>query len=69
MFPIIVVGPFTKWGIYFTTSHLTSARGHQYIIMVVYYFNKWVEAMPTFSNDGETMHFSFLTILYPGSIF
>jgi hypothetical protein len=52
MFLIIVVGPFTKWGIDITTCHPTSARGHRYIIIVVYYFTKWVEAMPTFNNDG-----------------
>jgi hypothetical protein len=53
MFPVIVVGPFTKWGIDFTTCHLTSARGHHYIIIAVDYFTKWVEAMPTFNNDGK----------------
>jgi hypothetical protein len=52
-FLIIVVGPFTKWGIDFTTFHLTSARGHCYIIVAVDYFTKRVEAMPTFNNDGE----------------
>jgi hypothetical protein len=55
MFPIIVVGSFTKWGIYFTTCHPTSARGHHYIIIAVEYFTKWVEVMPTFNNDGEKM--------------
>jgi hypothetical protein len=54
MFPIIIVGPFTKWGIDYTTCHLASTRGHHYIIVVVEYFTKWVEAMPTFNNDGET---------------
>jgi hypothetical protein len=55
MFPVIVVGPFTKWGIEFTTCHLTSARGNLYIIVAVDYFTKWDKAMPTFNNDGETM--------------
>jgi hypothetical protein len=54
MFPAIVVGPFTKWRIDFTTCHLASARGHHYIIVAVDYFTKWVEAMPKFSNDGKT---------------
>jgi transposase InsO family protein len=54
MFPVIIVGPFTKWGVDFMTCHWTSARGHHYIIVVIDYFTKWVEAMPTFSNDGET---------------
>jgi hypothetical protein len=55
MFPIIVVGPFTKWGIDFTTCHPASARGHRYIIVAVYYLTKWVEAMQRFKNDGEIM--------------
>jgi len=54
MFLVIVVGPFTKWGIEFTTCHLALARGHRYIIVEVDYFKNWVEAMPTFSNDGKT---------------
>jgi hypothetical protein len=54
MFHVIAVGPFTKWGIDFTTCHPTFAKGHRYIIVVVEYFTKWVEAMPTFNNDGET---------------
>jgi hypothetical protein len=32
----------------------TSAGGHGYIIVVVDYFTKWVEAIPTFLNDGHT---------------
>jgi len=54
MFPVITIGPFTKWGVAFTTCHPTLARGHHYIIVVVDYFTKWVEAMSTFANDGET---------------
>ena len=30
------------------------ARGHHYIIVAVDYFTKWVEAMATFKDDGET---------------
>jgi hypothetical protein len=54
MFPVITVGPFTKWGIDYTTCNPPSARGHHYIIIVVDYFTKWVEAMTTFKDDGET---------------
>jgi hypothetical protein len=54
MFPVITVGPFTKWGIDYTTCNPLSARGHRYIIVVVYYFTKWVEAMPMFKDDGES---------------
>ena len=28
--------------------------GHHYIIAIVDYFTKWVEAMPMFKDDGET---------------
>jgi hypothetical protein len=59
MFLVIIVGPFTKWGIYYTTCHPLSARGHRYIIIVVDYFTKWVEAMPTFKDDGETISLFF----------
>ena len=53
MFPVIIVGPFTKLRIDYTTCAPPSARGHRYITVVVDYFTKWVEAMPTFKDDGE----------------
>ena len=40
-----------KWQ---NTCHLDLSRGNRYIIVVVQYFTKWVGAMVTFSNDGET---------------
>jgi hypothetical protein len=55
MFPIIIVGPFTKWGIDYATCNPPSARGHHYIIVAVDYFMKWVKAMPTFKDKGETI--------------
>ena len=54
LFLVITVGPFTKWGIDYTTCNPPSAKGHKYIIIVVEYFTKWVEAMPTFGNESET---------------
>eukprot|EP00253_Pinus_taeda_P024745 PITA_24745 len=51
--PIIVVGPLAKWGIDFITCNPHLAGGHAYIILVVDYFTKWAEAMPTFSADGK----------------
>jgi hypothetical protein len=33
----------------------TLAGGHSYIIVVVDYFTKWVESMPTVLNDGHTV--------------
>jgi hypothetical protein len=54
LFPVIIIGPFKKWGIDFNTFHLPSDRGHHYILVAINYFMRWVEAMPTFVNDGET---------------
>jgi hypothetical protein len=34
--------------------HPVLSRGHRYIIVVLDYFTKWVEAMLMFANDGET---------------
>jgi hypothetical protein len=54
MFPVITIGPFTKWGIDYTTCNPPSMRGNLYIIVAVNYFTKWVEAMPTFKDGRET---------------
>jgi hypothetical protein len=53
--PIIAIIPFSKWGIDFMQCKPTSVGGHGYIIVVNDYFTKWVEAMPTFLNDGHTV--------------
>ena len=52
---VITINPFAKWGIDYMTCNPCSARGHGYIIVAVDYFTKWVEAMPTLSEDGHTM--------------
>eukprot|EP00253_Pinus_taeda_P013889 PITA_13889 len=52
--PVVVVGPFSKWGIDFMTCNPTSAGWHGYIIVTVDYFTKWAEAMPTLNNNGKT---------------
>ena len=52
--PIIAVGPFFKWGIYFMHCKPTSAGGHGYIIVAMDYFTKWAEAMPTYVDDGKS---------------
>ena len=51
----IVVGPVSKWAIEFMTCNPTLAGGHGYIIVVVDYFTKWAEAMPTLNNSGKTI--------------
>ena len=53
LFPVVIVGPFIKWGIDFTTCNLPSAVNHRYIIVVVDYFTKWAEAMPTYKNYSK----------------
>jgi hypothetical protein len=41
-----------------------SAGGHHHIIVVMDYFTKWVEAMPTVKSNGETAtHFVFNQII------
>ena len=49
--PVVSVGPFSKWGIDFTMCKPHFATSHNYIIVVVDYFTKWVEAMSTYPND------------------
>jgi hypothetical protein len=39
------------------TCHPPSARDHHYIIVIIDYFNNWVEAMPTFSSNVENVAF------------
>ena len=51
--PVIIVGPFAKWGIDFMTCNPRPAGGHAYIIVAVDYFTKWAEAMPTVAADGK----------------
>ena len=57
IFPFISVGPFMKWGIDYVTCKPVSAGGHKHIIVVVDYFMKWEEEIPTFKVDGETTAF------------
>lgn len=58
--PVITIGPFPKWGTDFMTCNPRSAGGHGYIIVVVDYFTKWNEAMPTYSSHGKmTVKFLF----------
>eukprot|EP00253_Pinus_taeda_P011916 PITA_11916 len=52
---VISIDPFAKWGIDFVTCNPVSSAGHNHIIVVVDYFTKWAEALPTYRADGETV--------------
>lgn len=52
--PVVVVGPFAKWGIDFMQCNPASAGGHMYIIVAVDYLTKWAKAMPTLNKSNET---------------
>jgi hypothetical protein len=55
--PVIIVGPFTKWGVDFVDCNPASTGGHQHIIVAIEYFTKWAEAMPMIKYDGKTATF------------
>jgi hypothetical protein len=55
--PVVTVSPFTKWGVELMDYNLDSTRGNQHIIVVVDYFTKLDEAMPTIKLDGNTAIF------------
>eukprot|EP00253_Pinus_taeda_P017487 PITA_17487 len=52
--PVVTVGPFAKWGTDYVTCNPRSVGGHGFIIIIVDYFTKWAEAMPTLTEDGHT---------------
>jgi hypothetical protein len=44
---IIKPWPFRRWGLDFIGEiHPYSAKGHQFVLVAVDYFTKWVEAVP-----------------------
>ena len=62
--PIITTSPFTKWWLDFMDCNPALAGVHHHIILVVDYFMKWVEAMPTIKYDSEiAVHFLFNQII------
>jgi len=50
--PILEVELFDVWGINFI-GPFTGSFGHQYILVVVDYVSKWVEAIPCKTNDNK----------------
>ena len=51
---ILEVEIFDVWGINFIGPFLSSFGAH-YILVVVYYVSKWVEAVPTRTNDNPVV--------------
>ena len=66
---VIVVGPFSKWGINFMTYKPCSSRGHGHMFVAVDYFTKWAEVMPKLKNTGETTALFFLIMSYHSLVF
>ncbi|XP_063946487.1 uncharacterized protein LOC135151624 [Daucus carota subsp. sativus] len=54
MSPILVIELFDVWGIDFM-GPFPSSFGHLYILLAVDYVSKWVEAIPTRSNDNKVV--------------
>jgi len=52
--PIIVVEIFYVWGINFT-GPFPSSFGNEYILLAVDYVSKWVEAIPSRTNDTKVV--------------
>jgi hypothetical protein len=49
------IGPFTKWGVDFVDCNPNLVGGSQHISMVLDYFTKWVEAIPTVKSKRKTV--------------
>lgn len=61
---VITTSPFSKWGIKFMECFLASSQGKKYIVVVINYFTKWEELMPTFNYiDTSTTHFFFNNVI------
>jgi hypothetical protein len=58
--PIVVMGPFQKWGLDFIGEiHPPSSNQHKWILVATDYFTKWIEAIPT-RNANHTVIINFL---------
>ena len=54
MNPILVIEIFNVWGIYFM-GLFPNSFGNLYLLLAVDYVSKWVEAIPTKSNDNKVV--------------
>ena len=53
--PILVADIFDVWGIDFMGPFMVPSNGFQYILVAVDYVSKWVEAIPTKTNDRHVV--------------
>lgn len=52
--PISVESPFQQWGLHFIGEiHPASSNQHKYILTGMFYFTKWVEAIPVRQTTGS----------------
>ena len=60
----LVIEPFDCWGFDFM-GHFPSSYGYTYILVVVDYVTKWVEAIPAKSDDHKTSMRMLKDIIFP----
>jgi hypothetical protein len=61
--PLITAGPFNKWGVDFMDYNQSLIEWHQHIIVVMDYFTKCEEDMPTINPMVRQQHSSYSTKL------
>ncbi|KAG7559456.1 Ribonuclease H-like superfamily [Arabidopsis thaliana x Arabidopsis arenosa] len=63
--PMLEVEVFNVWGIDFMGPLYPSSHGNKYILVVVDYVSKWVEAIATPTNDHKVVLKLFKSIIFP----
>ena len=61
---ILEVELFDVWGIDFM-GPFPSSLGYKYILVIVDYISKWVEALPTITNDAKVVKKMLKKIIFP----
>ena len=61
---ILEVDLFDVWGIDFM-GPFPSSLGYKYILVMVHYVSKWVEAMPTLTNDARVVKKILKKVIFP----
>lgn len=61
--PILMIELFDVWGIYFTSTFVNTNE-NKYILMVVDYVSKWMEAIVLPNNEGKTVTASLMKNIF-----